>query len=386
MRLGVFTDYSYRESGGGIYAERAFVLFLARVAAAHERTVVVGRLDQRPGPARYRLPDSVEFVPLPYYETQLRPLAMLGVLPRALASFWRALGRVDVVWLLGPNPLAYAFIALALLRRRAVVLGVRQDLPPYTRSRHPGRRLAHLAADALDAGWRALARRLPVIVVGPGLARRYRRARRLLAVNVSLISETEIVAPEQADERRYEGELRALSVGRLETEKNPLLLADVLATIEGDDGRWRLIVCGEGPLAPDLERRLRELGVGGRAELPGYVPIDTGLRDLYGSSHALLHVSWTEGLPQVLFEAFAAGLPVVATAVGGVPDAVGDAALLVPPGDAEAAAQALERIASDEALRARMVRAGNELARRSTIESESARVIEFLRAAGGGRR
>ena len=45
-------------------------------------------------------------------------------------------------------------------------------------------------------------------------------------------------------------------------------------------------------------------------------------------------MSWTEGLPQVLFEAFAAGTPVVATAVGGVPEAVGDAALLIPPGDA----------------------------------------------------
>jgi glycosyltransferase involved in cell wall biosynthesis len=381
VRLGVFTDYSYRRDGGQIYAERAFVLFLARVSASLERTVVVGRLDPRPGPARYRLPGSVEFVPLPYYETQLRPLAMLAVLPRTLAGFWRALGRVDAVWLLGPNPLAFAFATLALLRRRAVVLGVRQDLPPYTRSRHPGRRPAHVAADALDAGWRMLARRLPVIVVGPALAHRYRRSRRLLAINVSLISESEIVAPERADARRYEGELRALSVGRLETEKNPLLLADVLARVDGDDGRWRLVVCGEGPLAPALEQRLRELGVGGRAELPGYVPIDTGLRKLYGSSHALLHVSWTEGLPQVLFEAFAAGLPVVATAVGGVPEAVGDAVLLVPPGDAEAAAQALERIAADEALRARMVRAGNALAHRSTIETESARVVEFLRAA-----
>jgi glycosyltransferase involved in cell wall biosynthesis len=261
-----------------------------------------------------------------------------------------------------------------------VVLGVRQDLPPYTRSRHPHRRWAHAAADLLDGAWRLLARRLPVIVVGPALARRYRRSRRLLAISVSLVSEREIVTPADAATRDYDGELRALSVGRLETEKNPLLLADVLARVDGDDGRWRLVVCGEGPLAPELERRLDELGVGGRAELPGYVPIDTGLRELYGTSHALLHVSWTEGLPQVLFEAFAAGLPVVATDVGGVAEAVGDAALLVPPGDAGAAARALERIANDAALREQLVRRGNDIAHASTIESESARVVEFLHA------
>ena len=66
MRLVVYTDYSYRRAGDGVYAERAFVLFLARIAASLEHTVVVGRLDPRPGAARYRLPDAVEFVPLPF--------------------------------------------------------------------------------------------------------------------------------------------------------------------------------------------------------------------------------------------------------------------------------------------------------------------------------
>jgi glycosyltransferase involved in cell wall biosynthesis len=79
-----------------------------------------------------------------------------------------------------------------------------------------------------------------------------------------------------------------------------------------------------------------------------------------------------------LFEAFAAGLPVVATAVGGVPDAVGDAALLVPPGDAGAAAAELERLAADETLRARLIEAGLARAHDHTMEAECRRVIEFL--------
>ena len=57
------------------------------------------------------------------------------------------------------------------------------------------------------------------------------------------------------------------------------------------------------------------------------MPLRDGLLALYRSAHVLLHVSWTEGLPQVLFEAFAAGLPVVATDVGGVAEAAGDGAL-----------------------------------------------------------
>ena len=115
-----------------------------------------------------------------------------------------------------------------------------------------------------------------------------------------------------------------------------------------------------------------------RAELRGYVPIDGGLAELYRGSHALLHVSWTEGVPQILFESFAAGLPIVATAVGGVPEAVGDDALLVPPGDPDAAAEALERIASDAELRRRQVEGGLERLRAHTLEAECDRVVEFM--------
>jgi glycosyltransferase involved in cell wall biosynthesis len=382
MRLAVYTDYSYRREGEAIFGERAFVLFLARLALSLERMVIVGRLDPAGGRSHYRLPAEIEFVALPYYESQVRPLQLARSLALSLIRFWRVLGSVDCVWLLGPHPVALAFALLARVRRRQVVLGVRQDLPAYARSRRPERRWTHLAADLLDAVYRTLARRFPTVVVGPQLARRYRAAPRLLQVSVSLVERSEIVSPQEAHARAYGGELRALAVGRLESEKNPLLLADVLARLDGDR-RWRLVVCGEGQLARPLEERLEALGADDRAELRGYVPIDGGLRDLYRSSHALLHVSWTEGLPQVLFEAFAAGLPVVATAVGGVADAVGDAALLVPPGDADAAARALAQIADDADLRARLVDAGLVLARERTIEAESARVLEFLSGAAG---
>lgn len=323
------------------------------------------------------MPEGIEFAPLPWYGSLASPLAVGRALLGSLRAFWRLLDEVDAVLLFGPHPTCFAFAALAALRRRRVVLGVRQDLPAYTRRRHPGRRSIQLIAAALEGGYRLLARLCRTVVVGPDLAHTYSRARRLLALNVSLIRDRDIAAgPCRSD---YDGELRALSVGRLEAEKNPLLLADALAVL-GRDSRWRLTVCGEGPLAGALERRLEELGVVERATLAGYVPIDDGLLDLYRESHALLHVSWTEGLPQILFEAFAAGLPVVATAVGGVAEAAGDAALLIPPGEPEAAARALERVATDAGLRERMVGAGLERARAVTLEAESERLARFIAA------
>ena len=375
LRVAVYADNWYRPGPDGVYADRSLVVFIAGVASAAEHAVLLGQLDPELPRAHYRVPDQLCFVGLPSYPSMLSPRALLAMLG-SLRRFWRVLGEVDVVWLLGPHPLCLAFSALAALRGKRIALGVRQDFPAYVRSRHPGRRIVHLAGDLLELSYRLLARRCPTIVVGPELERKYSRARRLLSISVSLVRDSDIADAEEASRRSWDGQRTVLSVGRLETEKNPLMLAEILGRLDGGD--WRLLVCGEGPLADELQARLTELGVADRAELLGYLPIDDGLLDRYRAANAFLHVSWTEGMPQVLLEAFATGTPVVATAVGGVPEAAGDAALLIPPGDPDAAARALERLASDPELRRRLVRAGIDRLRGRTLEAQSALVARFL--------
>jgi len=384
VRLAVYSDFGYRRADGRLWAELPVVAFLAGLAEHVEHLTLVGRLDPAPERWRHEVPAGVGFAPLPYYPSLARPADAARALGRSLRRFWRVLDSVDAVWLLGPHPLVPPFAVLAALRRRPVALGVRQDFPAYVRHRHPGSRGLHLAALALEGSHRLLARRCPTVVVGGDLARRYRRARRLLGVVVSLVPAREIAGPELPAARAWDGELRVLSVGRLDAEKNPLLLAEVLAQLRWRDRRWRLVIAGDGPLAGALAARLRELGVADHAHLRGYVAAADELAGLYRSSHVLLHCSWTEGVPQVLFEAFAARLPVVATAVGGVAEAAGGAALLIPPGDARAAARALERLAGSPELRGRLTEAAAARARAHSLEAEAARVAAFLGAVPSG--
>ena len=379
MRLSVYTDYAYQRRGDAIYAERAFAIFLVRLAGSFEGFVLVGRELQGGDAQRYLIPAHIDFVGLPYYRTLARPTEAAGGMVESLRRFWRSLDAVDAVWLLGPHPLSIAFAVLALIRGRRVVLGVRQDFPTYVRSRHPDGRGLRLAGWVLEWTYRAMARVLPTVVVGPALRENYRHARRLHELTVSLVESGDLVDPATASRRSYEGTLRALSVGRLEAEKNPLLLADVLAELRGSGQDWRLIVCGEGPLEAELARRLDQLGVSEHADFHGYVPFER-MRDIYRSSHALLHVTWTEGLPQVLLEALAAGLPIVATEVGGIGAAMGGAAMLVPPDDPHAAARALEEVARDGQLRGRLIEAGLARVARHTIDRETARLASFLKA------
>lgn len=380
MRLAVYCDYAYRIEGGTLYAELPVGVFLRELAHHCERLMLAGRLDLGPGRYPYSIGD-VDFAPLPYYASGADLGGLLRAMPPGIARFWRLLGDVDVAWVLGPTPLALLFALLTLLRRRRLVLGVRQDLPQLFRHRYPDKPLLRWGAVILEGAFRALARGTPVVVVGPDLARRYRRSPALHTVYVSLLSENDIRGFDDHT-RSYDGpELHMLSVGRLDAEKNPLLLADILARAVRTDARWRLDVCGDGPLSGALAQRLEELGVADHASLHGHVPIDGGLLELYRRSHVFLHVSLTEGVPQVLLEAFATRLPVVATAVGGVPDLVRGCGLLVAPCDAEAAASALERLISDPALRAELIERAVGEARTHTREAECARLARFIQEA-----
>jgi glycosyltransferase involved in cell wall biosynthesis len=380
MRFVAYIDQVYNRVDGALWTDKTYPLFVAEVGKRLDAMTILGRMREDRVGARFRMPEGPRFVGLPHYDSLAEPRQMLRSAVSALRTFWRSLDDADGAWIMGPHPLGLAFALITLARRRRLVLGVRQEFPAYARRRHPGRRSIHLAADLLEAAWRLLGRCGGVVVVGPELARQYGRSRRLYELHVSMMRAAQIVGPEVQRERDYGGELVALSVGRLDEEKNPLLLADALAGLRAGGRPWRLVVCGEGTCEEALAARLRELGVAEHAELRGYVPIDGGLRDAYLGAHAFLHVSWTEGVPQVLYEAFAARLPIVATDVGGVAAVASGASLLIGPGDPGAAVAALERIAAEPALREKLAEAGAERAAAHTLEAEAERTAAFLSA------
>jgi glycosyltransferase involved in cell wall biosynthesis len=378
LRLAVYSDFAYRRHADRVYAEQAFVVFLLGLNDYVQHLVLVGRLDPAPQPWHFPLPESAEYHALPHYPKLSKPLKVFTALGASAGRFWHTLEEIDAVWLFGPNPLAIVFAVLAKIRGRQVTLGVRQDYASYVRSRHPNRPLLRLAAVVLDRAFRLLARTCAVVVVGPRLAEHYAHAQRLEVLSVTLISESDLIPDPDSAAASPGEDLVVLSVGRLDNEKNPLLLADVLASLNDGARGWQLNVCGDGPLEQRLGDRLVALKVAEHAQLLGFVPIGPELHHIYRNSDFFLHTSLTEGVPQVLFEAFAAGLPLVATDVGAVADTVGDAALLVPPDSPQAAVAALRRLATDPALRARLVKAGLEIARAHTREAQCRQVVEFL--------
>ena len=152
------------------------------------------------------------------------------------------------------------------------------------------------------------------------------------------------------------------SVGRLHPDKDPVNLVRGIAAMQGSTRQdLHAVIVGDGPCAPELERCIAELGLRDSVSLLGErEDIPELLREL----DVFVLPSRTEGLPVALLEAMSCGLPVIATAVGGVPSALGDGGLTVPPAEPRRLAEALERLCSDPALRRRL----GENARRRAVE------------------
>lgn len=143
-----------------------------------------------------------------------------------------------------------------------------------------------------------------------------------------------------------EGRPVALIVGRLSREKDHLsLLRAVRSVLERRE--IHLLVVGDGPERAPIDAAIRELGLGEFVTLTGQ---QASAEPFYGIATVAVLSSRSEGSPNALLEAMAAGVPAVATLVGGIPEIVTheESALLVPPGDPDALAAALLRILVEE--------------------------------------
>ena len=143
-----------------------------------------------------------------------------------------------------------------------------------------------------------------------------------------------------------------------------------------------LVVVGDGPDRARLEGRTRELGLDSRVRFLGARSRDDVIRMLYAVDAAVLPSRW-ENFPHLVVEALAVGTPVIASAVGGVPELVrdGENGLLVPAGDVEALASAIRRLLEDEALRARLAAAAAPSVAALEPDVLHGRIEELLEAA-----
>jgi glycosyltransferase involved in cell wall biosynthesis len=152
-----------------------------------------------------------------------------------------------------------------------------------------------------------------------------------------------------------------LIVGRLSREKDHLTLLSAVGALR-KDLKPHVVIVGDGPEKSRIEERAAALLEPGGVTFTGH---QSSAEDWYGIADVAVLSSLSEGSPNALLEAMATGVPVVATAVGGVPEIVthDESALLIQPRDAAAMSEALTRVLTDGQVADRLKRRGLELIR-----------------------
>lgn len=157
--------------------------------------------------------------------------------------------------------------------------------------------------------------------------------------------------PAELRARPGEGPARLVVVARLDVPKDPFTLLRALARLRARE--WTLEWIGDGPRRAPAERLAASLGLADRCR---FVGAQGDVAERLARASVLLLPTDREGLPLSVLEGMRAGLPVIASAVGGIPEAVlpGVTGLLVPPGDAIALAGAIASLLDDPGARARL--------------------------------
>jgi glycosyltransferase involved in cell wall biosynthesis len=175
---------------------------------------------------------------------------------------------------------------------------------------------------------------------------------------------------------------RLLFVGRLVPVKGLVYLFEAVRLLLHDGVPVRLTLVGSGPRRKALIALAAKYKLASVIDFRGEVSFGPSLLALYREADIFVLPSLSEGTPRVLWEAMAAGLPIVATRVGGVPEIIreGETGLLASPRSAQRLAPSIRRVIEDEELRMRLIRGGYSLIREHTVEKQAAKLWKNITA------
>ncbi len=168
------------------------------------------------------------------------------------------------------------------------------------------------------------------------------------------------------------GEVKVVvSAGRLSPEKGHRFLVEAIGILKPEVTNTHFVFCGDGPCQKDLIKQSEELGI---SDICHFVGFRRDLNEIFQAMDLMVLPSLTEGLPNVILEAFACKKPVVATQVGGVPEVVenGVNGLLAPSSRPDLLAEAILRLLRESDLRQKMGEAGYQKVKSEfTFESQT---------------
>lgn len=389
MTLGILYHMPFWQAADGSLweSEGSFARYVDSLAPYFDEVVLSVPVFDRPQAVGSRVRASnVRLAPLPYFPG---PRQFYPMLPRITGRLKAWVAECDVIHLRVPTPAAIFAFRSAMRMHKPVfllVVGDYEALVPHLPYR--GIKKSVFGAYVAFEEWalRHMVSRVLTFTNGAALRRKHEmHGRRIVETKTTTLSLQDIgnradVAPS--------GSIRALTVSRIDPRKGLRSLPGAIAQLVGEGINVSLDIVGPtiGLIGDDerdaIAREAETRGVGDRVKLVGAVPLDRLMSMYRDYDIFILPTQPGEGIPRVLLEAMANGLPIITTNVSGIASLITHEAngLLIADASATAVAAAVRRLAGDGELRRRLIQGGYVTARSHTLERQAADMMRIVGA------
>lgn len=387
MTLGILYHMPFWQTADGALweAEGSFARYVDSIAPYFDRVILAVPVFEIPPTSGSRLrAANVTLAPLPYFPgpRQFYP-QLLAV--RSRLSQW--VDQCDVIHLRVPSPAAIFAFRLAAARRKPIfllVVGDYQALLPHLGYRGVKKFLFARYVAFEEWAVRYMTRRALTFANGAALCAKHER-------HGAKVHETKTTTLSVADVASRTDtcagpRIRLLCVSRIDPRKGLRSLPEVVSALVAARHDVTLDIVGptigligESEKAAIVSAAYR-LGVADRVHLPGAVALDQLLPLYRDFDLFVLPTRPGEGIPRVLLEAMASGLPIVTTDVSGISSLItnGDNGMLIPEGSTVAMVDGLQSLITTPSLRQRLIQGGYATARAHTLERQAASLMQVV--------
>lgn len=349
--LAIFDDQIFHYNGREYSSDEAFILFIIGLQKYFQSVTLCSRVYPGPESAAYTISlHKMKVCALPYYKNVGDLLSKAVTFVPKIRSIIKAnRDEWDILWLTWPHPLSLLMLIQARRARKFCFLVVRQNLEELMKQRYRGLRkiAALLVVHFLEWQLRWWGRDAVIFTVGEEMYQKFRRNySRVHRMEISLLSKDNVPALGPLPIRRRANPLRLLFVGRLEPEKGLSFLLRALAILKGQNRNVNLDIVGSGMEEQNLRELTHRLDLNEQVSFHGYIAFGDSLFFYYRAADFFVLPSLSEGIPQVLFEAMAFGIPIIATRIPSLQAMIRhrENGWLVEPGSATDLANAISEL------------------------------------------
>jgi glycosyltransferase involved in cell wall biosynthesis len=394
MKLGIFINQAFYDFKGQISTDLSFVRFIESFGKEFQEIKIFAptkKVSSHYEQGLYLCGKKIFLCQLPYYDN-VKDLAKkaLILLPRSMALLFNGLKDVDRLWIVGPHPLGLMAGFFADFYKIPSFLHIRGNILNDVKARYDNSMIGKTYARYMHWSNRMLSKKMTTLAVGSQLFDLYKDEAKVINwVSPSLITMKDIITTReglQQKKGKHNSRVIMLFVGRVEPEKGLEYLFSALQELnQNTSNRYELMVVGGAQRgSEEKEKQIRQsalqMGIDQFITWKGYVPYSNEIKKIYREADVFVLPSLTEGIPKVIYEALAFGVPIVSTDVGGISDIIkhNHNGILIKPGSKDEIVSAVKSLLERPGFEKQLIENGLNAAVNFTIESARQKILKSM--------